>query len=202
MFVSVILSTYDSPEWLTKVVWGYAAQTHMNFEVVIADDGSDERTARCIGDLRNSTKLSLQHVWQAKRGFSKCRILNRAIQAATSNYLIFSDGDCIPRADFVVQHVRLAASNRFLSGGVVRLPLEVSQKIGFEDIVTGRVAKASWLAAAGCFPNRKFLRLTTRNRISALLDRLTPTQATFNGHNSSAWKADILRVNGFDERLG
>ena len=33
------------------------------------------------------------------------------------------------------------------------------------------------------------------------LDFVTTTKASWNGHNSSGWKADILRVNGFDERM-
>ncbi len=36
----------------------------------------------------------------------------------------------------------------------------------------------------------------------ALLDSLTTTRATFNGNNASAWKKDVLRVIGFDERMG
>jgi GT2 family glycosyltransferase len=33
------------------------------------------------------------------------------------------------------------------------------------------------------------------------LDHLTPTGATFNGHNAAVWREDLIRVNGFDERL-
>jgi len=41
---SVILSTYNSPSWLEKVLTGYNNQTYRSFEVVIADDGSDQET--------------------------------------------------------------------------------------------------------------------------------------------------------------
>ena len=40
--VSVILSTYNQPLWLEKVLWGYGAQRFHDFEVVVADDGSGE----------------------------------------------------------------------------------------------------------------------------------------------------------------
>ena len=50
--ISVIISTYNSPEWLAKVLYGYNAQTFRNFEVIIADDGSDERTKKCIDELQ------------------------------------------------------------------------------------------------------------------------------------------------------
>jgi glycosyltransferase involved in cell wall biosynthesis len=202
MFVSVILSTFNSPDWLAKAVLGYSAQTHRQFEIVIADDGSDLSTQRCIEQLRRSLNLSVRHVWQPNHGFRKCRILNRAIQAATADYLIFSDGDCIPRRDFIAQHVRFAAPGRLLSGGAVYLPRELSEQISADDIISGRVCNAEWLKSQGCKPNRRFLRLIAKNRVAALLDKLTTTRATFNGQNTSIWKADVLRVNGFDERLG
>lgn len=40
MKLSVIITTYNSPVWLQKVLWGYEVQTFRDFEVVIADDGS------------------------------------------------------------------------------------------------------------------------------------------------------------------
>lgn len=202
MFVSVILSTYESPDWLTKVIWGYAAQTHRQFELVIADDGSSPGTAQRIEKLRRATQLSLHHVWQVKQGFGKCRILNRAIRAAAADYLVFSDGDCIPRADFLAQHVRLAAPGRMLSGGMFRLPRALSERISVDDIFSGRFTDVRWLIRRGHMRNHKLLLLTPRGRVATLFDKLTTTRATFNGHNASVWKNDVLRVNGFDERLG
>ncbi|HEY2826003.1 MAG TPA: glycosyltransferase family 2 protein [Pirellulales bacterium] len=202
MYVSVILSTYDSPEWLSKVIWGYAAQTYRRFEIVIADDGSCPRTAERIEQLRRATKLKLVHVWHPKRGFRKCRILNRAILAAKADYLIFSDADCIPRRDFVAEHVRLATLGRLLSGGRLKLTRKLSDQITIDDIVSGRITSRSWLRAQGCLKSRKLLRLAAQGRMAAMLDATTTTRATFNGHNTSVWKQDVLRVNGFDERLG
>lgn len=202
MFVSVILTTYESPTWLTKVIWGYVAQSHRQFELLIADDGSSEATAACIEQMRRATQLRLHHVWQPKQGFRKCRILNQAIMAASAEYLVFSDGDCIPRHDFLAQHVRLAAPDRFLSGGIVRLPRELSEHISVDDIFSGRATSAAWLAGHGWRPSLKLFLLLGRGRRGALLDQLTTTRATFNGHNASAWKNDVVRVNGFDERMG
>ena len=42
MRVSVIITTYNQPEQLEKVMWGYASQTHSDFELIVADaDGLD-----------------------------------------------------------------------------------------------------------------------------------------------------------------
>jgi glycosyltransferase involved in cell wall biosynthesis len=202
MFCSVIISTYNSPVWLEKAVWGYAAQSFENFEVVIADDGSSSETAMLIARLRRQTGLDIQHVWHNDRGFRKCRILNRAISVARGSYLIFSDGDCIPRRDFVERHYRLAKGGCFLSGGMLRLPRQLSEEISVDNILSGQAFQFRWLRERQMPLTHKLRHLITSPRWAWWLDLLTTTRATFNGHNSSAWREDILRVNGFDERMG
>lgn len=202
MRVSVIVSTYNSPEWLSRCLWGYAAQTHRDLEVIVADDGSSIETALLIRRLRGETGLQVRHVWQAHRGFGKCAILNKAILATKSDYVVFTDGDCIPRFDFVEQHARLAEPGCFLSGGTVRLSMAVSREIGPQHILDRQITDSKWLAAHGLTWGRRVWTLAAGPRLAWLCDRLTTTRATFNGGNSSAWKADLVRVNGCDERMG
>ena len=198
MRVAVVLATYNQPRWLEKVLWGYAVQTHRAFQVVIADDGSGPETADVIDRVRAASGLRLVHVWHEDRGFRKSEILNRAILAAEADYLIFSDGDCIPREDLVAVHVHHAARSRFLSGGYLKLPAEVSDRITIDDIREGRVSDMAWLRSAGWHPGRRALRLTRSAALAALLDRITPTSPTWNGHNASTWRKAILDANGFD----
>ena len=99
MRLSVIISTYNVPQWLEKVIWGYAAQSHQDFELLIADDGSTEETAVCIQQLQRAVGLAIEHIWHEHNGFRKCTILNKAIVAAANEYLVFADGDCVPRWD-------------------------------------------------------------------------------------------------------
>src|SRR5262245_45811163 len=200
MRLSVILSTYNQPAWLEKVILGYAAQTHQDFELVIADDGSDDATHRVIDHLRDETGLTIRHVWHEDLGFRKCTILNRAIVESTADYLVFSDGDCVPRHNFLATHVRHARPGRFLSGGYFKLPMNVSHAITNDDVLFQRVTEARWLRKRGLPRSRKLLKLTA-GPLGGLFDFATTTCATWNGHNSSGWKADIVRVNGFDERM-
>jgi glycosyltransferase involved in cell wall biosynthesis len=198
---TVIFSTYNSTRWLEKVLWGYSAQTHRDFELIVADDGSTGETAELIQRMRKDTGLCLNHVWHDDRGFRKCTILNRAIVAAQSDYLIFTDGDCIPRSDFVAVHMQLAQPGRFLSGGLVRLPMQLSQDLTKDDILSGRATDLRWLTRHG-MPWVKKLRMLQKNKTAArVMDWLTTTRATWNGHNASAAKIDLLRVNGYDERM-
>ncbi len=201
MRLAVILSTYNAPDWLEKALWGYCVQSHRNFELLIADDGSTEETRRRIDQVRCQTGMTIRHIWHEDRGFRKCTILNRAIEASSADYLVFSDGDCIPRADFLETHARLARLGTFLSGGLFRLPLDVSCKIAREDILHGRATDAKWLRSVGVSRSPKLLKLSCRPPWSRWLDRLTSTRATWNGHNSSGWKSDLLAVNGFDQRM-
>lgn len=203
MRVAVILSTYDQPDWLRKTLWGYARQGHPDFEVVVADDGSGPATRAVIEEAWSRYPyLTLRHVWHRDTGYRKCVILNRATLAAEADYLIFSDGDCIPRADFVETHDRLAAPGTFLSGGAVRLPADLSEAVTEEDVARERVFDAGWLADHGFEPGRHRLRLLRGTLAPTALDALSPTGATWNGNNASTWRDVVVRANGFEHELG
>ena len=197
---SVILSTYNHPAWLEKSLLSFAAQDCRDFEVVVADDGSGPETKACIDALRPRLPFPLGHVWQEDDGFRKCRALNLAVLASTSDYLVFSDGDCIARNDFLSVHLREREPGRFLSGGYCKLPMALSERIDAEDIRAGRATDAAWLHANGM--SRRTLKIVRHPRWrQRLLNALTPTKPRWHGHNASAWKADVRRVNGFDERM-
>ncbi|MDX1660643.1 MAG: glycosyltransferase [Gemmatimonadota bacterium] len=200
--MSVILTTYRQPEWLEKVLWGYAVQTFADFEIVLGDDGSGEATARVVEELRSETGLEIRHVWQEDRGFRKSTILNKAILASREGYLLFSDGDCVPRRDFVETHVRLAEPDRFLSGGALRLPERTSEAIAIDDVTSGRAFDAGWLSNHGWRAGRRALRLLESRLLAGLLDAITPTSATWNGGNASTWREHVFAVNGLEEEMG
>jgi len=201
MYLSVILSTYNQPAWLEKAIWGYAVQTFRDFALVIADDGSTQETALLIARLRKKTGLPIRHVWHEDRGFRKCTILNRAIEVAESDYLVFSDGDCIPHRDFLAQHAALAEPGFMLSGGYVRLPMELSLRITPDNVIDGHATDPRWLVANGLGWNKHQRMLACGPRVARLLDAITTTRATWNGCNCSTWTRYILAVNGHDERM-
>ena len=200
MHLSVVLSTYQSPEWLEKVLWGYLNQRHRDFELVIADDGSTEETAGMVARYADRG-ISMRHIWHKDGGFRKSRILNRAIVAARGDYLVFSDGDCIPRADFLAVHAALATKGRFLSGGYVKLSTDVSRAITRGDVEAGCAFSVPWIRSRGGRGGRRMAKLAVPSFAAATADRLTTTRPTWNGHNASGWRADIVAVNGFDERM-
>lgn len=199
--VAVILSTYNNPRWLEKVLWGYMNQSFRAFDLIIADDGSGEETAKLIRGYQNNSGLNLFHIWQPDKGFRKCRILNQAIQESSADYLIFSDGDCIPRKDFVEKHVKNLREGYFLSGGNIKLNRKVSEAITRQDVEAQRPFDLRWLLKTGQPMSSKFIKLVRNPVAAGLLNKVTPTRITWNGHNVSGWKADILKVNGYNEDM-
>ena len=201
MKISVIFTTYNSPVWLEKVLWGFNAQTDGNFEVLVADDGSRDETRELIDKFRQQARFELHHIWQPDDGFQKCRVLNKAIVAATGGYIVMTDGDCIPRNDFVAAHRQAAQPGCYLSGGYFKLPMETSKLISQDDITSGRCFDKDWLVQHGVKSSIKLMKFTKSPFRAGLYNLLTRTNRTWNGHNASCWKEDALRVNGFDERL-
>jgi len=199
--LSVIVSTYEKPRDLERVLWGYAAQTRRDFELLVADDGSGPETAAAIGRVR-AAGLEVAHVWHGDRGFRKSEIMNRAIVASSGDYLLFTDGDSIPRADLVATHYEHARPGMYLAGGYLKLPARVSDAITPGDIRAGRFVDLRWLRAQGWRPGRRALRLVRSRMLAAALDRLTPTQPLFAGNNASAWRTAIYEANGFDMEMG
>lgn len=199
MTVGIIISTYNNPAWLEKTLWGYMAQERPADEIIIADDGSRDDTRQLIE--RYADCLPLRHVWHEDQGFRKTKILNEALRVATTDYLIFTDQDCVPRRDFIATHVRMARPGYLLSGGYFKLPMSISQQLTREDIESGRAFRLGWLRKQGLKWSFKCTKLFGKPWFSRLMNTITPTHATWNGMNSSTWRTDILRVRGFDERM-
>jgi glycosyltransferase involved in cell wall biosynthesis len=199
--ISVIVSTYNSEAWLEKVLHGFNNQLFREFEVVIADDGSGPKTRELIDRMRGEVFYPIQHIWQEDDGFQKSRILNKALVACEGEYIIMTDGDCIPRNDFVQVHYINKKTGYFISGGYYMLPMNISHAITKEDIEAQRCFNLEWLKEKGIPKTFKNNKLVVRGFLSKLFNLLTPTKASWNGHNSSGWKKDILNVNGFDERM-
>lgn len=201
MKTSVIFTTYNSPQWLEKVFWGFAEQSCLDFDVIVADDGSGPETRELVNSLKTQLPFEISHVWHEDQGFQKCKILNKAILHSDSDYIIFTDGDCIPRRDFVATHLQEAEPGYYLSGSYFKLPMSTSKLITREDVIAQRCFDKQWLYRNGLPRTRKTLKISAGPRLAPLLNKLTPTKCNLKGSNASVWREDLLKINGFDERM-
>lgn len=172
--------------------------------VAIADDGSGPQTRAVVDAFAAAHPgLAVRHVWHEDDGFRKAAILNKAIASSTADVLVFIDGDVMIHPDFVARHLELARPDRWSSGSLIRLDAAATAAVTEADVTSGRVFDRRWLRA-----NRAFDRIGSWLKAMpfprpamALLDRLSPVQRAWCGANASAWRAAILKVNGFDETM-
>src|SRR5690606_36383582 len=96
---------------------------------------------------------------------------------------------------------KFAQEGRFLSGGYCKLPMPLSELISKEDIITQRCFDTDWLIRNGLEGSSQKRKLNAKGKWADFLDFITPANASFNNCNTSAWKKDLLEVNGYDERM-
>ncbi|RYD51291.1 MAG: glycosyltransferase [Sphingobacteriales bacterium] len=200
---SVIIAVYNRLDFLKLVLAGLQIQTETDFEVLIADDGSGTDFTTGLQDLLPSLPFPVRHLWHDDAGFRKNIILNQAITESQSPYLIFLDGDCIPHPEFVREHLLASGSGICLAGRRVDLSGRVTQQLSPSKIRNGYLQQAGTTAMLLV----DFLRARCFHFMNGLYTRNPLLRRYFNrkergllGANFSACKADLLAINGFDER--
>lgn len=198
MKLAVIVTTYNRPDALAAVLDGYAAQEVPPHEMIVADDGSTEETRRVIAERAPKLPFPLRHVWHEDRGFRAAAIRNRALAQTEADYVIFSDGDCIPPRRFVKRHAALAEAGYFLAGNRILLSERFTARV-----LRHRLPIHEW-------PARKWLAAWTRRDVNRALPLLELPDGAFRKRtpnrwkgvktcNLSAWRRDLVAVNGLDE---
>jgi len=200
---SVIISVYNQIGFLRSVLAGFEIQTFRNFEVIISDDGSNQEFGTELTEIIEKSPLQIKHCWHTNEGFRKNTILNKSIQLATSEYLIFVDGDCVPHPMFVEEHLKNASNKVCLCGRRVNLSERISSKLTPKKIRDGQLQSLKitiqmfydyfsiklFHVMNGIYFKNKVLRKYFNRKERGIL-----------GSNFSLHKSDILNINGFDER--
>jgi len=195
---AVIVTTYNRPDALEAVLAGYRAQRGAAFELIVADDGSADETRNIVERFRQLAPFPVEHVWQEDRGFRAAAIRNRAVAATRADYVIFSDGDCIPSRHFVAQHERLAERGWFVAGNRVLLSERLTCRVLRESLRLHEWPFGSWLAA---WARRDANRLLPLFALPGNGWRKFAPQRWegIKTCNLAAWRDDLISVNGLDE---
>lgn len=198
MKITVIISAHKKRREMEFVLAGYAAQRRPADEIIVSQDGEFPEIAEAVANSAH-LNLPLMHLTQEHRGFGKCRALNKAILQASGDMLLFTDGDCVPRDDFVETYVKLMRPGIFLAGGShISVPEPYHQTHDLiPDIQSQRLFDYDFLSGIAGFSKSRN-RLLRNPRLQRFYDFLSPRNV-FSGANSCAWRADVLKVGGFDE---
>jgi GT2 family glycosyltransferase len=192
MKVSVIITTYNRPDALGRVLEGLRLQNRHADEVIVADDGSGPETRKLVEKTAAEATWQTLHIWQEDKGFRAARIRNKAIRESSGNYIISLDGDCIPDKHFIADHRRLAQKGFFFQGKRVLIGKNLSRTFSFPQTVS--------------LPAR--LRLLLCKEISnrhhlIRLPFIPSTRSTglsgIQSCNMGFFREDLYAVNGFNE---
>jgi glycosyltransferase involved in cell wall biosynthesis len=198
---TLIIAFYNNLNYLQLVLAGLENQTHKNFEVVIADDGTDSNTVSKLKILLSKSSLNAVHIWHEDKGFRKNRILNQAILKSAAPYLIFIDGDCIPHKEFVSEHTKNAEENFVLTGRRVNLSEKISRRLTPDLVKNGFLETGLlMLLRDGLFGKSKDVEKAIYIRSTTIRKILNSKKRGLLGCNMSVHIKDILKINGFDER--
>lgn len=191
--VTLLISTYNKPEYLRQTLASIARQTVLPDEVVIADDGSTDETRRLIEQFQTDFPVPIRHVWHPDTGFRKCEILNRAIAQSTGRYIIQTDGDIVLGRHFVADHLDVAERDCFVCGSRILLSEQITRRILTGKRIVPRLTDGKigfWLNGLRIGRLRRYL-----------AGRFGKPERGIRGCNTAFWRDDLIAVNGFNEEI-
>ncbi|HWY24865.1 MAG TPA: glycosyltransferase family 2 protein [Nevskia sp.] len=199
--ISLIVTTYEWPQALSRVLECLDRLDDPRFEIVVADDGSGPATAAAIEAFKRTSRIPLQHSWQPHRGFRAAESRNRAVAKSRGDYLIFLDGDCLARPDFLAAHRALAEDGWFVAGNRALLSQRFSA-----GLLDSPQAVADWSARPlggwlGARLRGDINRLAPMIHLPAGWQRKNKPREWRGAKtcNLAVWRKDFLGIDGFDE---
>ena len=193
--VAILIATYNWPQALQQTLMSVANQTIQPNEVLIADDGSDERTSKLIQAFKlNHPNLNIIHVWHEDNGFRLAAIRNKSIRMAQSDYIIQIDGDIILDQHFIADHLRLKEKGFFVTGSRLLLGKKITDALLESEKVN--FTRLRW-------KGKNFFNTIRIPMFRGLLQNSYKTKGKYlyyvKGCNMAFWKSDLYLVNGYDE---
>lgn len=203
MKTAVVVTTYNNPRFLSLCLLTLSRQSHSDFSLFIADDGSTQETKFKINLYRPLFKNGIEHVWHDDHGYDKSGINNATFRKLKEfEIVVCIDHDVILHPQFIEDHVSIhrVCSNALFMGRRVDLGPKITETIN-ENNVSGFVKGLSLpLIQSGLNGDSRnigrsiriaspFLRkLLNRHDVSDLL-----------GSNYSINRELLYRINGYNE---
>jgi glycosyltransferase involved in cell wall biosynthesis len=88
--ISVVVPTFNRPGYLRLAIESVFNQSYTNWELIVADDGSDEATRQYLQTLDRMPRVSI--VWLPHAGIPAA-VRNAGVRCAKGEYVAFLDSD-------------------------------------------------------------------------------------------------------------
>ena len=116
---SLIVATYGRAEVLAPLVASLGSQAYRSFEVIVADQNSDDRVLPLIEPLRAAGQLGA-HLRLPEPNLSAAR--NAGLAVARGQYAVFPDDDCWYEPDTLAEAAAYLEASPELDGLAARWP--------------------------------------------------------------------------------
>jgi glycosyltransferase involved in cell wall biosynthesis len=151
---SIIIPTYNYADYLSRALESATAQPGEDFEIVVVDDGSTDRTVQVVQSYQKNHDRELRYCFQSHRGLGAAR--NHGVRNSTGAFLLFLDAD-----------------DTLLPESLERLRVVLAADPGVDFVTAGRVT----VDTRGRFTTYHAKPLASDKRLnfcSYLLDRVIP----------------------------
>ena len=189
MKLTLIITTYNWPEALLLVLKSIKKQSVLPDEIIVADDGSDERTKKLITQFNRDFNFGIIHSWQQDKGFRASKSRNKAIMKSSGDYIVLVDGDIILHPEFIKDHINSAERGYFVQGRRALISQKQTNKALIQDIFSF-----------------SFFTLGLKNRKNAIHSRILSSIFSDKKNylrgiktcNMAFYRKDCLKINGFN----
>lgn len=198
---TIIISVYKDTEALKFILDSLEYQTLKPDQIIISEDG-DSDVMKAFVQSQQGRFPNLIHLTQSDDGWWKNRAMNNAIRAATSEYLIFIDGDCVPYSNFIQAHAENAEQGIVLCGKRFELGPKFTERVKRHELTIRDIEKKFfWYLLAMIADDARHpedgLLFKSHSFISRMIHKRHVRHIL--GCNFSCYKEDFLKINGFDE---
>ncbi|WP_394140803.1 glycosyltransferase family 2 protein [Cytobacillus oceanisediminis] len=107
MFISVVMSVYNTEQYVKQAVDSILYQTYKNFEFVIINDGSTDNTRNILEDIEDN-RVKIIHL-EKNHGVAYAR--NLGIQEAKGDWIAVQDADDISMPSRLEKQAKFIESN-------------------------------------------------------------------------------------------
>ena len=187
---SLVITTYNWPEALELVLISVLGQIKLPNEIIIADDGSDQRTSNIVSKFGKISSIPIKHSWQKDKGFRAAKSRNKAISKSQFDYIVLIDGDTILHPLFIQDHINNASKGCFVQGSRVLLN-------GRSTAVSIATKKTYFSFFDKGLDNRK--NAIHSNLMSKIFSSKRNYISGIKTCNMAFYKRDCINVNGFNE---
>jgi GT2 family glycosyltransferase len=192
--------TYNRSDALFAALYGLTHQSIKPLEVIISDDGSiaHHRLAIKRHLIERDWPFKIKYIWRPDIGFTAARARNQGVINSSGDYIILLDGDCVPKEDFILQHLIIKRRGFFINGSRILLNENLTKKVIAKPEITG-LSSFYWLMQRMAGRANKWIPTVMRIPHQCRRGSASFHWKGIRSCNFSLWRDDFDKVNGFDE---